>query len=208
MRSTYYSVIREELRMKNKIILTSYGLTSSIGRKLISEELAKHTELQSKKVFLFHEPHYSIENMLIEACLSMGFKAENIILSGQQKSNEELLECDYYYVTEGNTFEVLSLLRERGLDSLICKAFAEGSKTYIGCSAGAMIAGVSIEEALCFDRNFMRMTDYTALGLFEGIVIPHYNKSELKQYIKNTPGIEKKYGNILSVANDGILVIE
>lgn len=193
--------------MNNKLILTSYGLTTGIGRKLISKEL-KAYDLADKKIFLFHEPHYSMEAMLIEACLNLGFKKENIVLSGQQKSYQDVLECDIYYCTEGNTFEVLSILRERGLDSVIKDGFKKGNKIYIGCSAGAAIAGVSIEEVKDFDRNFVRMVDFTGLGLFDGIIIPHYTKSELKRYISNSPGIEEKYNRILSVSNEKSLVLE
>lgn len=191
---------------KRRIICTSYGLTTSVGRKLIGKELKKDN-LTDKKIFLFHEPHFSIENMLIKACLDMGFKGENIVLSGKQKSNAEIESFDYLYITEGNTFEVLSLLRERDLDSVFINAFQNGA-TYIGASAGALIAGVSIEPAEDFDKNFVRMSNYKGLGLYDGVVIPHYTKSELKRYIKNSPRIEEKYHNIYSVSNEGILVLE
>ena len=75
--------------MKNKLIFTSYGLTTKEGQNLIGKELRP----------------YELE--------------ENIILSGHQMSNQEVLECDIYYCGEGNTFEELSILRERGLDSII-----------------------------------------------------------------------------------------
>lgn len=190
-----------------KLIFTSYGLTTAIGRKLIRTEIKKDGDLEDKRIFLFHEPHYSIEPMLVEACLRMGFRRENIVLSGQQKSNDELLTMDYIYVTEGNTFEILAFLRERGFDYVIPEAFRRGA-TYIGASAGAMIAGTSIEEALSFDLNFAQMNDFEGLCLFDGIVIPHYTKEELKRYIKNLPGIEEKYNNIYSVANEKMLVLE
>lgn len=193
--------------MNNKLILTSYGLTTRIGRRLIGKELMGY-DLSDKKIFLFHEPHYSIEPILINACLTLGFRRENIILSGQQKSNEEVKECDLLYITEGNVFEVISLLRERGLDNVLREAFHQGNKIYLGASAGAMIAGVSIEEGERFDRNFIQMRDYDGLGLFNGIVIPHYTKKELKRYIKNSPGIKEKYTQILSVANTRSLVMK
>lgn len=191
--------------MGKRIILTSYGLTTKVGKELIGMEIMGDG-LADKRIFLFHEPHYFIEDMLVNACTSLGFKKENVILSGQQKSNEEVEKCDYIYCTEGNTFEVMSILRERGLDSTFINAFNNGA-TYIGASAGAMIAGVSIEEAIDFDKNFVRMTDFTGLGLFDGIIIPHYTKDELERYIKNSPGIEEKYTSIRSVANDEILCI-
>ena len=191
---------------KNKIILTSYGLTTSIGRKLIAKEL-ENENLKEKRIFLFHEPHYSIEIMLRNACIALGFLPENIILSGQQKSDVEILTVDYLYCTEGNTFEVMSLLRERGFDDIFVKAFENGT-TYIGASAGAIIAGVSIEEAIYFDRNFMRMSDFRGLGLFDGIVIPHCTKEELKKYMETNSGIEKKYNNIYTVENEKSLVLQ
>lgn len=193
--------------MNNKLVLTSYGLTTGIGRKLIGKELRSYN-LADKKIFLFHEPHYFIESMLVESCLYLGFKKENIIMSGQQRNNQDVLDCDFYYCTEGNTFEVLSLLRERGLDSVIKEGFKKDNKIYIGCSAGAAIAGVSIEEVKDFDKNFVGMVDFAGLSLFDGIIIPHYTKSELKRYISKIPGIEKKYNRILSVSNEKSLVLE
>lgn len=193
--------------MNNKLVLTSYGLTTGVGRKNIGKELANY-DLVNKKIFLFHEPHYSIETILIDVCCDLGFKRENVILSGQQDSINEIIECDFYYCTEGNTFEVLSLMRERGVDKAIKAGFDIGNKLYIGASAGAAIAGMSIEEILDFDRNFVGMTDFTGLRLFDGIIIPHYTKAELKRYIKNTPGIEYKYNMLLSVSNESCVVLD
>lgn len=44
--------------MNSKLVLTSYGLTTGIGRNLIGQEL-KGYHLADKKIFLFHEPHYT-----------------------------------------------------------------------------------------------------------------------------------------------------
>lgn len=68
------------------------------------------------------------------ACVNLGFKEENIILSGHQMSNQEVLECDIYYCGEGNTFE----------------------------------------EIKDFDKNNVGMTDFSGLGLFDGII---YNQN-------------------------------
>ena len=193
--------------MNNKLVLTSYGLTTGVGRKNIGKELANY-DLVNKKIFLFHEPHYSIEMILIDVCCDMGFNRENVILSGQQDSINEIIDCDFYYCTEGNTFEVLSLMRERGVDKVIKSGFDIGNKVYIGASAGAAIAGTSIEEIINFDRNLSGMTDFVGLNLFDGIIIPHYTKTELKRYIKNSPGIEDKYKRILSVSNEGCVILE
>lgn len=70
--------------MKNKLIFTSYGLTTKEEQKLIGKELGSY-ELEDKKIFLFHEPHYYTESILVMACVNLGFKEENIILSGHQR---------------------------------------------------------------------------------------------------------------------------
>lgn len=59
--------------MHNKLIFTSYGLTTKVGKKLIAKELSTF-DLSDKKIFLFHEPHDHIETILIEACEELGFK--------------------------------------------------------------------------------------------------------------------------------------
>lgn len=192
--------------MGGKLICTSHGLSTSVGRKLIGKEISRETDLSSKKIFLFCEPYYSIEPIVVDACINMGFKMENIFLSTQCRL-DRILTADYIYLTEGNTFEILSILRERGIDKVIKEACKNGV-TFIGASAGALIAGVSIEEAFSFDRNYVGLRDYNGLALFDGIVLPHYTKAEMKEYIKNTPGIEDRYKRLFSVANDKILVLE
>lgn len=198
--------------MTSKLILTSYGLTNSIGRKQIRKAFEEcnitSSNLTDKKIFLFHGPYCSIEGILVEECKKLGFSKDNIILSGQQRNDQEVLDCDFYYCTEGNTFEILSMLREQGLDCAIRNGLFQGNKFYIGCSAGAAIAGSSIEQILDFDRNFVRMCDFSGLGLFDGIIIPHYTKAELKHYIDNSPGIKQKYKNIYSVKNEGYKILE
>lgn len=193
--------------MNNKVVLTSYGLTTGVGRKLIRRELTNY-DLTDKSIFLFYEPHYSIERMLVDVCCEFGFKKENIILSGQNNDFSEIVHCDFYYCTEGNTFEVLSIMREKNVDKAICKGFENGDKVYIGASAGAAIAGISIEEIKDFDSNFVGMAEFSGLGLFNGIIIPHYTKAELKRYLNNSPGIENKYEKIISVSNSRCVVIE
>lgn len=177
-----------------------------MGRKLIGKEITKSADLTNKKIFLFCEPYYSIEPIVVDACVKIGFKKENIFLSSQCEI-DMILTADYIYLTEGNIFQILSILRERGMDNMIKEAYKNGA-TFIGASAGALIAGVNIEEAFSFDRNNVGLSDYSGLALFDGIVIPHYTKAEMKEYIKNSPEIENRYKMLFSVANDKILVLE
>lgn len=193
-----------------KLMLLSYGLTTKVGRELIYKELKKEKSLEDKRITLFYEPYYSITDLLMDVCVNMGFQRENIYLINNPKSEDNaknILESDYIYVTEGNTFEILSLLREYDIIEPIRKAVANGT-TYIGASAGAMIAGVSIKEAENFDRNFLLMKNMEGLCLFDGIILPHYEPAERMRYIANSPGILETYNTILSVSNDSIVLLE
>ncbi|MBW8383465.1 MAG: hypothetical protein K0M69_13215, partial [Youngiibacter sp.] len=57
--------------------------------------------------------------------------------------------------------------------------------------------------------NTIPITDFSSLALFNGTVIPHYTKSELIRYIRNSDDVLiRKYGVIYSVANNRLLVIQ
>lgn len=57
--------------------------------------------------------------------------------------------------------------------------------------------------------QYMRDSDFTALNLFDGTIIPHYEPEHLENYIKNTEEhILNRYSRILSVSNEEVLVIE
>lgn len=191
-----------------KIIVTSYGLTSKVGRKLIAKELKKDSDLHNKTIFLFHEPYYSIEDILINVCVDeIGIKRENVMVVDSAKAVQQVEAADYIYVTEGNTFKILDRIHKCGIRESIRTAVERGC-VYIGASAGAMIAGTSVEEALNMDENRTLLDDFTALGLYDGLILPHYEKNELKRYIANSPGITTRYKNIVSVANGEIKVLE
>ena len=190
-----------------KIVVTSYGLTSKIGRKLIAKELKKDSDLHNKTIFLFHEPYYSIEDILINVCVDIGFQRENVMVVDVAKAVQQVESVDYIYITEGNTFKILDRIRKYGITEAIKESVERGC-VYIGASAGAMLAGTSVEEALNMDENRTMLDDFTALGLYDGLILPHYEKNELKRYIANSPGITKRYKNIVNVANEEIRVLE
>ena len=65
-----------------------------------------------------------------------------------------------------------------------------------------MIAGTDILLAQDFDRNFVGMTDFQALGLFQGTIIPHYTKEDLSCYLSRTSEeLTGRYEEIYSVGN-------
>lgn len=192
-----------------RLIFSSYGLNTKRGFRLINQAILEMGNVSEKKIVLFNEPYFSVENMLVMACEHMGFKKNNIILSTESSFKEKLSGCDFLYCGEGCTFEMLSILRERGLIELFQREVLMGNAVYIGASAGAIIAGKSIEEpAYYFDRNEKRITDCSALGFVDGIVLPHFNKEMLEEYKNTHPEIMSKYNNVYYVEDDGMLILD
>jgi peptidase E len=165
---------------RGKILLSSQGLDRS---KKLQEEIKKDTNLSDKSIMLFCEPFTSVLRSLIPACERLGFA--HIYTPDEKDANELLKKVNYIYVTEGNTFAILSNLRnpERPFDKKIREAVLNGA-CYIGASAGAAIAGKSVEHVLEFDPNYKRLTNFEGLGLVDGLIFPHMDEKTLKKYRK------------------------
>ena len=53
------------------------------------------------------------------------------------------------------------------------------------------------------------MTDFKALNLFDGTIIPHYEEENLEMYKSNTEEeILNSYENIHCVSNENVLVLD
>lgn len=196
-----------------KLILNSKGLNTRIGSLQIGKELDVLTNncTQEKSIFIVSFPEYYVDELIRDHCKNvLGILPENIFFSGYEVPDFSFVP-DIVYVTEGNTFEVLDYMRKYKIVEYI-KALFEDKKSsiYIGSSAGAIIAGKDILLANDFDKNFVRMNDdYTALGLFDGTIIPHYTPEELERYISYTDDlILRRYSRIYSVSNEEVLVID
>lgn len=86
----------------------------------------------------------------------------------------ELELADCVYVASGETFRLLHALKSTGADKLLADAVRNG-KLYAGSSAGAIIAGPSIEPATVMDdpSTAPGLANYTGLNLTEFVVVPH-----------------------------------
>lgn len=189
-----------------RLILNSMGLDTKKGSLQIYNEV-KHSNIAQKKIFIVSYSPYGVDERIIYNCIHiLGFQKENIFMS---VDGIPQITPDYVYVTAGNTFEVLHYMRQNNMVDYIKSLMEHGTTTYIGSSAGAMIAGSDIMLAGDFDNNFVGMVNFDSLNLFDGTIIPHYEPDELERYITNTEQhILNRYNCILSVSNENVLVIE
>ena len=168
--------------MKN-IILTSCGIRDKDFKEKFYNIMNKN-EISTKRVLYVttasdgeEDDDKSWMDNELETILDLGFKKENVVEYKIGEEDIDINSFDVMYMMGGNTFYLLDKIRKHGFD-IVIKKFLNDGKVYIGSSAGSIILGNSIEFALPFDANNVNMTDFTALKLIDGIIIPHANKKE------------------------------
>lgn len=176
---------------KGRIILTSHGLNSKVGKKVIIKALEKiignyREFFFDKTIILCTIEEYCINQILEKEALSLGFQKENITIVDGQAPIKDDNNFDVSYVSEGNTFQLLDMLQKTGAKDIIIQSVKKGGY-YIGASAGAVLATTSIEIAGDFERNFVHINNLHALDILppslgKTAIIPHYSKAQLESW--------------------------
>ena len=191
-----------------KIVLTSCGIIDDILKeqfygllnkdidqiKILYITIAVDGEKDLDRTWLYEE---------YATILDLGIKEENIT---EYKYQENIDFCDYdaIYMVGGNTFYLLKELRENQLDEKIKRAINNGV-IYIGSSAGSIILGKTIETALPYDENWVKLENFKGLNVVDGIIIPHANRKQ--KFIKEAK--EKYNDRIIELYdNYGIVINE
>lgn len=111
----------------------------------------------------------------------IGFTMVELNLEGAhadalRKSCEHI---DALLVTGGNTYYLLHHVRKSGFDTVV-KELVERGVVYIGSSAGALLAGPSIDVARRFDDPAAapELSDYGGLELVNFATVSHTNQKE------------------------------
>lgn len=196
-----------------RLILTSRGLNTNKGTELIRCAYEKE-KMEYGSIFLLTFPEYGVDEIVKNNCEKMGFKNIFLAKEFEGKSIESIPKTDAIYVTEGNTFEIVEYIRQNGFDEYIRNSVNCGA-TYIGSSAGAILASGFFQCALDFDSNFSGVLDFNGFGFLprkgalSDIIIPHYTYKQVQCYISSLTEEEvKQYGRIYNVANDEVLVLD
>lgn len=83
-------------------------------------------------------------------------------------------DLDVLYVCGGETFVLMDHLRRNGLADVLVEK-VRGGLPYVGLSAGAVIAGASIEPVSLLDdpASAPGLTDHSGLGFVDTSIVPH-----------------------------------
>ena len=159
-----------------KLILSSCDFINDNSRKVINDNV----DVANSKVLFI--PNEKATKELINSdkyykrLYKDGFTENNIYIFDEENANQFInLDIDVIYVGGGNTFATLKKIKDCGFDKYIINYINNGV-IYIGGSCGAHIVTKNIEHLLNLDNNYCNLDDYNGLGLFDGIIIPHFNE--------------------------------
>lgn len=159
-----------------KLILSSCDFRNHESRKVILENLPKSIE-QCRVLFIPNEKadaEIITSDLYYNRMSEHGFSKENVYVFDHTCPDRfRNLDIDVIYISGGNTFGTLDKIRKSGFDKDIID-YVKSGVVYIGGSAGAHIISKDIEHVLKYDDNNVEMTNFSALGLFDGILVCHY----------------------------------
>ena len=136
---------------------------------------------------------------------AFGFQRKNIYVANYFDSAPFVnLDIDVIYISGGNTFGTMKLIRDSGFDKAIVN-YVQSGVVYIGGSAGAHIATADISHVAKYDTDTFGLTDFAGLGLYNGILICHHTEDRKAGFdVLNSLG---KY-RVISLSDDQSIVIK
>ena len=188
----------------NNIVLTSCGFRNEEFKNKFYKIISKD-ELKNKKVLYIttavdgeKDDNKDWVVKEFKTILDLGIDESNIV---EYKIGNDINidDFDIIYMMGGNTIYLLDMVKKYNFGEVI-KDFINNGKIYIGSSAGSQILGTTIELNCIYEDNFVNMTDFTALGIVNGEVVPHANKKD--DLINNS----NREDLILLYDGDGIII--
>lgn len=170
-----------------KIILSSCDFRNQKSANCIHENLP----LPIDKCKVLYFPNEKATEAAIKSSKfynrlsEFGFTKENIYIFNYFNPCDFDIsnKIDVIYISGGNTFGTLKRIKDAKADKIILDCISKGA-TYIGGSAGAHIATLSINHVAKYDIETFDLTDTSGLGLLNGILICHYSKDREADYIR------------------------
>ena len=189
-----------------KLILSSCDFGNSISAKHITDNLCK--PISDCKVLYFPNEKVTPEKIKSgkyeSRVAEFGFQRHNIFVANYFAPASFFdLDIDVIYISGGNTFGTMKLIRDSGFDKAIVN-YVQNGVVYIGGSAGAHIATADISHVVKYDNDTFGLTDYSGLGLYNGILICHYTEDRKADF---QDLIEFGIRPVLALSNDQSIVI-
>ena len=190
-----------------KLILSSCDFNNDDSKNIIIENLCK--PISECKVLYFPNEKVTIEKIKSgkyeERVSAFGFQKNNIYVANYFEPTPFFnLDIDVIYISGGNTFGTMKLIRDSGFDKAIVN-YVKNGVVYIGGSAGAHIATADISHVVKYDNDIFGLTDFSGLGLYDGILICHYSETRKSDF--EVLKALNRY-KVISLRDDQTIVIE
>lgn len=167
-----------------KLILSSCDFRNEKSQKVIMDNLPYPID-KCKLLFIPNEKATAeaiLGSLYYDRMQEFGFVKENVYVFDHNNPDKfRNLDIDVLYISGGNTFGTLDKIRKCGFDKDIIN-YVKSGVVYIGGSAGAHIVSKNIQHVEKYDANTVGITDFSGLGLFDGVLICHYTDARKKDY--------------------------
>jgi len=119
-----------------------------------------------------------------------------------------LAKNDFIYVSGGNTYYLLQVLRASKADQLLTEQILAG-KLYIGASAGSMILAPDIDYIQFVDDKSKapRLSDTKGLGLLDYYPLPHFGEEPFTALINKTWETFRHDHKLVPINNTQVIVV-
>lgn len=189
-----------------KLLLTSTGLTNKKVENTFLKMLDKSIE-KINVIFIPTASRSAEELKYVEESrqelIDLGIKNIKTLDLNNKVDKNVLENIDIIYVCGGNTFYLLSKIRESGFDKII----QNYNGIYVGVSAGSIIVGPNIEVANLppADENNVNLLDTTGLNIVNFAIVPHYIKKDhaIIQKFRDKVNYE-----IIEISNNQAVLVE
>lgn len=168
------------------VLLTSCGLITEDIKNRFLGSISKDRDVARLKVSIITTGSPAKENnryaqRAMQDFKDMGFRHIDFV-DIEFDDPQILADRDVVYINGGNPFTLLDHARQSGADEVIRK-LATQHVTMIGVSAGALLLGPNIKIVDWFtpQMNTIGLTDFTALGVIDQLIFPHYDREDLFQ---------------------------
>lgn len=173
------NLTKHSTTMKKLFLCSSFADVAPILSKFVSTPLKGKTVAFIPTASIHEEyTQYVEDGKAALASLGLVVKELEITQCDRTEIAQVLNDCDFIYISGGNTFFLMQELRRTGTDKLLTEQVEKG-KLYIGESAGAMIAAPNIEYAKKMD-DYVTQTpnfkDFRGLHIVNFYPVVHFKE--------------------------------
>ena len=122
-----------------------------------------------------------------DALLQSGFEVERYTITEKTASQLEndLQKYAHIYLSGGDTVYLLQQSQKSGFIPLLKRWVNEEGKTYIGCSAGSIIAGPKVPEYLLQEHKSSYLENSNGYEFVNFTILPHWGRPDFRdKYLK------------------------